>query len=270
MSHTLAVVTVVYENYTILDDYFASFNKQTDKNFHIYVVDTSLNKKRVSLPIFASYIPTSNKGYAHGVNQGVKKGMSQNLRLFAVTNSDIVVKDDFVQKAVVSITKHPSSLIGGKIYYAKGYEYHKDRYSNNDTGKVIWYAGGLNDWKQCQTRHRGVDEVESGKYDTIEKTEFITGCMVCFDSSVVKKIGLLDEDYFLYYEDADYCERAKKKNISLVYDPSLVIWHKNAQSTGGSGSGLHQKYQRRNQLTFGLRYAPLRTKLHLLKNYFFS
>ena len=90
---------------------------------------------------------------------------------------------------------------------------------------------------------------------------------MCFDSEVVDKIGFWDEKYFLYYEDADYCERAKKHNIKLWYDPSIVIWHKNAQSTDGSGSVTHQKYQKKAQMRFALKYAPLRTKLHVLKNF---
>ena len=268
MSHTLAVITVVYENYTILDDYFASFNNQTDKNFHIFVVDTSISKKKVTLPDFASYLPAINKGYAFGVNVGLKEAIKQDFSLFAVTNSDITVQNNFIEKTLASITAHPSSLIGGKIYYAKGYEYHKNRYSESDKGNVLWYTGGINDWANCQTKHRGVDEVDSDIYNTFEKTDFITGCLMCLDKKVLDTVGFWDESYFLYYEDADYCERAKKKHVRLFYDPSIVIFHKNAASTGGSGSSIQIKYQQNNQLKFGLTYAPLKTKLHLLKNYF--
>ncbi|PJC81928.1 hypothetical protein CO007_02130 [Candidatus Roizmanbacteria bacterium CG_4_8_14_3_um_filter_36_10] len=88
-----------------------------------------------------------------------------------------------------------------------------------------------------------------------------------FDKEVIKRVGLWDESYFLYFEDADYDEKAKRKGINLYYDPSIVIWHKNAQSTGGAGSSLHQRYQERNRLKFGLKYAPLKTRLYLIKNY---
>lgn len=89
-----------------------------------------------------------------------------------------------------------------------------------------------------------------------------------FDKKVVERVGHWDEDYFLYFEDADFCEKAKRKKIQLYYDPSIILWHKNAQSTGGSGSSLQQKYQLKNRLKFALKYAPLKTKLHLLWNYF--
>ena len=116
-------------------------------------------------------------------------------------------------------------------------------------------------------KHRGVDEIDKDQYDRFEETDFITGCLMLFDKQVLDEVGFLDESYFLYFEDADFCIRAKKKGVKLYYDPSLVIQHKVSQSTGGSGSSLQQKYQSRNRLKLGLKYAPFRTKLHLLKNY---
>ena len=134
---------------------------------------------------------------------------------------------------------------------------------------MLWYTGGSIDWAHAITPHRGVDEVDEGQYDVFEKTEFINGCLMLFDQSVISRVGWWDESYFLYFEDADFCVRAQRKNVSLYYDPSIVIWHKVSQSTGGSGSKLHVKYQERNRLRFGLKYAPFWTKLHLVKNYLF-
>lgn len=257
----------MYRNYTILNGFFASFEKQTDKNFRIYVADLSDEKKDYPYPPFATLIPGDNKGYAHGVNIDIKKAVADKAAQFAVINNDVEVAPDFVAATKKSIIDHPASLIGGKIYYGAGYEYHQDRYAKADLGHVIWYAGGICDWKNAVTMHRGVDEVDKGQFDKLEPTEFITGCLTCFDAGVIDKIGLWDESYFMYYEDADYCERAKRHGVPLFYDPSIVIWHKNAASTGGSGSSLHTKYQRKNHVIFGLRYAPLRTKIHLVKNF---
>ncbi len=114
-----------------------------------------------------------------------------------------------------------------------------------------------------------MDEVDTGKYDKFEETDFVNGALMCFDKKVIDTIGFWDEKYFLYFEDADFCVRAKRAGIKLYYDPTIVVWHKNAQSTGGSGSLIHQNYQTKNRLRFGLKYAPLRTKIHLLKNYLF-
>lgn len=132
---------------------------------------------------------------------------------------------------------------------------------------MLWFAGGKIDWHHALTPHIGVDEIDKGQYNKFKEVDFVNGALMLFDKEVIEKVGFWDEGYFLYFEDADYCVRAKRLGIKMYYDPSIVIWHKNAQSTGGSGSSLHLKYQRSNRLKFGLKYAPLSTKLHLIKNY---
>jgi len=271
MLHKLAIISVVFENYNILKDFFESFTSQKNKNYSVFLADFSVNKQKISsgkLPI--TIIPSQNLGYAHGVNLGLKKAIEDGFKYFCIVNNDIYFKENFVDSVLNSLVWHPSSIIGGKIYYAPRFEYHKDRYKRQDLGRVLWYAGGLIDWKNVYTTHRGVDEVDKGKYDQFEETEFVNGCLMNFDKKVIDKIGFWDEDYFLYYEDADFCQQAKKRGIKLYYDPSVIIWHKNAQSTGGSGSLIHVKYQKENRLKFGLKYAPLKTKLHLIKNSIFS
>lgn len=270
MNEKIAVITVLYENYTILPDFLNSFVKQTINDFHIFIVDLSKNNKQIKLPSFVTLLSGINKGYSYGINLGINEAQKQKYTKFCAINSDVFVSNNFVENTLKSLEKHPFSLIGGKIYYAPGFEYHRDKYTQKDLGKILWYAGGVNDWDNCLTKHRGVDEVDIGKYDIGEKTDFITGCFMSFDISVIKKIGLWDESYFLYFEDADYCERAKRANIAPYFDPKIILWHKNAQSTKGSGSELHQTYQKINQLRFGLKYAPLRTKLHLFFNFFFN
>lgn len=270
MPHKLAVVTVVYENYTVLQDFLKSLEKQTNKNFTLFIADLSKNKKPVERTTFETVIISgSNKGYAHGINIGLKKALENRIQFFCIVNNDTYFKDDFVDLTIKSILNHPSSIIGGKIYYAPGYEYHKNRYSKQELGKVLWYAGGSIDWNHALTPHRGVDEVDHGQYDKVGKTGFVNGALMLFDKSALDRVGFWDETYFLYFEDSDFCVRAKKMGLILFYDPHIVLWHKNSQSTGGPGSKLHEKYQRINRLRFGLKYAPLKTKLHLVKQWLF-
>lgn len=261
----IAILTVNYRNYTVTREFIDCFAPIKSDDFHIFIADLSERKEQLPERPWLSVIPAENKGYAHGVNVGIEAALKQDLDHFVVINNDTRVEKDFVKHVKNSLMHHPKSLIGGKIYYEKGYEYH-DKYAKEESGKVLWYAGGIVDWKNVYTAHRGVDEVDHGQYDAFMQTPFITGCLMLFDHAVVSAIGLWDERYFLYYEDADYCERAKQKHIPLYYDPSVAIWHKNAQSTGGAGSSLHQHYQKKNRFIFGLKYAPFYTKLHLLKN----
>lgn len=271
MNNQIALITVVYQNYSVLKDLFESLEKQSNKNFHVFISDLSKDKQKIAagkLPL--TIINGENKGYAYGVNLGLKKAMEENFNLFCVINNDTILNNNFIDSVLTSILNHPSSIIGGKIYYAPGYEYHKKRYAQKEQGNVIWYAGGSIDWNNMQVKHHHVDKIDDKKNNLSTETDFISGCLMAFDTSVIKSIGYWDERYFLYYEDVDYCVQAQKKGVKLYYDPSIIMWHKNAQSTEGSGSTLHQKYQEKNQLQFALKYAPLRTKIHLLKNYFFK
>ena len=264
----LAIITVVYENYTVLKDFLNCLEKQSTKKFHVFLVDLSETKEKISFErLEATVIEERNKGYSFGVNIGIKEAMKNGFSDFCVINNDVIFKEDFIIKALDVKAKHPSSIVAGKIYYAKGFEYHKDRYRQKDLGNIIWYAGGKIDWNHALTPHRGVDEIDRGQFDHPEKIDFANGALMLFDKTVVDTVGLWNENYFLYFEDADFCVRAKRAKIPLWYEPALVIWHKNAQSTGGSGSKLHQKYQRTSRLRFGLTYAPFRTKIHLLKNF---
>lgn len=266
MKTTLAICTVVYENYEVLHDFIKSLEIQTNQNFHLFIADTSKHPQKIESTVPFTHLKTKNKGYAHGINVCLEKALKKELTQFCIINNDTYFNELFVQRVISSLEKHPDSIIGGKIYYASGFEYHKQRYTKNELGKIIWYAGGTIDWNNVYTHHIGVDEVDTGQFDTIKKTDFITGCLTCFDKTVLDSIGYWDAEYFLYYEDTDFCERAKRKGITLYYDPSIILWHKNAQSTDGSGSELHEHYQNKNRVRFGLKYAPLRTKMHLLKN----
>jgi len=270
MKKTLAVVTTVYKSYEATKDFLSSLAKQKNKDFHLYLADLSDNKKEIKTDVQKTILSSSNLGYAHGLNLGLKKAVEDGLENFCIINNDVFFDESFIDKVTSSITKHPMSVVGGKIYYAPHFEYHKAKYDNSDLGHVFWYAGGTIDWKNVTTPHRGVDTVDKNQFNNFEKTGFITGCLMCFDKKTIEKVGYFDESYFLYYEDADFCVRAQKNKVTLFYDPTIIIWHKNAQSTNGAGSMIHQKYQRKNRLKFGLKYAPLRTKLHLIKNLFYK
>ncbi len=159
MSHTLAIVTVIYKNYSILNDFFDSFARQSSDNFIIYVVDLSEQPQKFTHPSFVRVLNSTNKGYAHGINTGLKKAIEAGYSFFSIINSDTTVDQNFVKNSIIRIIEKPDSIIGGKIYYYPGCEYHKDRYTKDQLGGVIWYAGGHIDWKNVVGVHRGVDTV---------------------------------------------------------------------------------------------------------------
>lgn len=92
--------------------------------------DLSKNKNPISLPSFASIQDGLNKGYAYGINMGIKRALEEGYEFFCVVNNDTVLSPDFIESMKLSLNKNRSSIIGGKIYYAKGYEYHKGTYKD--------------------------------------------------------------------------------------------------------------------------------------------
>lgn len=207
-----------------------------------------------------------NLGFAGGNNVGIKYALDQGASYVLLLNNDTVLDKNLIKELLKAVQSTDQVGIAvPKIYFAKGFEYHKDKYKEEDLGKVIWYAGGNMDWKNVIGYHRGVDEVDHGQFDVAEETDFATGCCMLVRKEAFEKIGLLDEKYFLYYEDSDFSQRIKNAGYKIVYDPKAMLWHKNAGSAGGSGSSLQDYYITRNRLRFGSEYASFRTKLSLFR-----
>lgn len=210
-----------------------------------------------------------NLGFSGGQNIGIRYALENNAAYVLVLNNDTKLDEDIVYRLVEAAqTDKLIGIISPKIYFAKGYEFHKDMYSEKDLGKVIWYAGGLMDWKNVLGKHRGVDEVDKGQYEKTEETDFATGCCMLIKKEVFEKTGYFDERYFLYYEDNDFSQRVKSKGYKIIYEPKGILWHRNAGSSGGSGSTLQDYYITRNRLLFGMKYAPVRSQIALLRESF--
>lgn len=207
-----------------------------------------------------------NLGFSGGSNVAIRHALKEGSDYVIILNNDTYVDKEFIEKLIkIAEKSEENGILVPKIYFAPGYEFHKGKYKKEELGRVFWYAGGEMDWNNVIGHHRGVDEVDRGQYETTKETELATGCCMLIKKEVFEKIGLFDDKYYLYYEDADLSMRAKKKGFKIVYVPSSIIWHKNAGSAGGSGSKLQDYYITRNRLFFGINYAPIRAKIALLK-----
>lgn len=244
---------------------------QSLKKSEVIVVDNgstdgSVRAIRDKFPEIKILENKKNLGFAKGNNVGIRYALNQGADYIILLNNDTIVEiNTLVRLIEVASSNNRIGILGPKIYFAKGFEFHQGRYKKNELGKVIWYAGGLIDWRNVLGVHRGVDEVDEGQYDKQEEVEFVSGCCMFIKREVFKKIGLLDERFFLYFEDLDFCLRAKKVGFRIVYVPEAVIWHKNAATVGGSGSDRQRYHYRRSRLIFGLRFAPIKTKLALIR-----
>lgn len=239
-------------------------------DLHVLVIDNgsepfNIDEKQFD-DINLSIVKTpDNLGFSGGHNFGLKRILDQGADFVLILNNDTVLDKNLLIELINPFKKDAKvGITVPKMYFAPGFEFHKDRYKKNETGKVFWYAGGDIDWKNVYPKHRGVDEVDSGQYDKTEETDFASGACLMIKRDALIKVGFLDERYFMYFEDADWNIRAKKAGFKALYVPKAVLWHINAASSS-SGSLLHDYFITRNRMLFGLTYAPLRVKISLIK-----
>ena len=207
----------------------------------------------------------ANLGFAGGNNVGMRAGLNRGCDYVMILNNDTFVHRKLAVQLVNAIEKDKKiGIVSPKIYFAKGYEFHKKRYKKSDLGKVLWYTGGIIDWKNIYGENRGVDEVDKGQYEKVEEIDFATGACFLVRARALQEVGLFDEKYFMYKEDEDLAVRMKRKGWKIIYEPKGVVWHKVAQSSG-IGSNLNDYFISRNILVFGFRYGSLRTKLALMR-----
>lgn len=219
-------------------------------------------------PLLKLIETNKNLGYAGGNNVGLKYALENKYDFVWIVNPDIVVDPKALDEALKVMTKDDkTAVVASKVYFASGYEFHKNRYGKKELGKVIWYAGGENDWKNVFAIHYGMNEVDKGQDDKEKEVGFATGSSMLIRCDALKITGIIDEKYFLYYEENDLCQRFRKAGWKLMYAPKSIVWHKVGQAAG-IGSALADYYIARNRLLFGMRWAPFKTKLSLIKESF--
>ncbi|RJQ37723.1 glycosyltransferase family 2 protein [Candidatus Microgenomates bacterium] len=264
----IGIVILNYNGESDTGQCLESINKldlSKDLELKVVVVDNA-SKQELRIKGIEIIRNKKNLGFAGGNNIGIRYLLEQEVDYILILNNDTIVDKNLVNELIETAKSNEKiGIVVPKIYFEKGYEFHKERYKKEDLGKVIWYAGGIMNWKNILGYHKGVDEVDCGQYSKVEETEIGTGCCMLIKKEVLKRIGLFDEKYFLYYEDADLSQRVKKAGYKIIFSPKAIIWHKNAGSTGGSGSDLQDYYISRNRIIFGFRYASLRTKIALIK-----
>lgn len=243
----------------------------SDAEHKVIVVDngskdgsvTAINKKFPEVDILQN---GANEGFSGGFNRGMKYAYLWGADYILIINNDALTEDANLLTSMIGLFKGDGSIgvISPKIYFAPGFEFHKDRYSRQDLGKVIWYGGAKFDWKNIRSIHRGIDEVDALKYGQAEEIDMVTGCCMMIKREVLEKVSSFDDDLFLYFEDIDFTKRVKIAHFKTYYDGRVAIFHK-ASQTAGIGSEITDFFHTRNRLVIGFRYGSLRTKLALLR-----
>ncbi len=229
----------------------------------LFFLKNSSFKRRVP---FKLIFKRKNLGSAGGYNLGAKAALKWGADFILLVNNDILINDPSILRKLVKTAKsHPDiGLVSPKLYFAPGFEFQKNRYTPSNRGHVIWYAGGTFDWNNVLAVHRGIDEVDSGKYDRVEPTGFVSGSAMLVSRAIFDRHIFWDESLFAYLDDNDFQQRVHRAGFQLYYDGATNIYHK-VSRTAGIGSSSSDYYLTRNRLIFGMRYAPLRTKVALLR-----
>ena len=151
---------------------------------------------------------------------GLKYALENNADYIWIVNPDIKVAPKALEEMVKVMDKDEKvAVVASKVYFAAGYEFHKEQYNKTDLGKVIWYAGADNDWDNVFAKHFGIDQVDKGQFDKEIEIGYASGSSMLIRAEVLKKVGLIDEKYFLYYEENDLCQRIKLAGYKLMYTP---------------------------------------------------
>jgi len=232
-----------------------SLEKISYNNYEIIIVDNgseieSVLKIKKQYPEIKIIENEKNLGFAGGNNVGVKYAMKNNADYVLLLNNDTTVEKDFLNKLVeIGESDKKNGLFGSKIYF----------YSEQNR---IWFAGGKVNWLRNKGTHIGLDEIDQNQYNKIKEVDYLTGCCLLIKKEVIEKIGVLEEDYFLYYEDTDFCLRAKNIGYNCVYVPKSKIYHKISRSTK-PGSPSYIYYHTRNGLVLAKRNGLLLNKIVL-------
>jgi GT2 family glycosyltransferase len=186
---------------------------------------------------------TENLRFSRGNNEGIRYAMDQQADYLMLLNDDIKVDADIIAELVAVAEADASiGIVGPKIYYFQ-------------PADQIWFAGGDVHLAKGTCSHRGIREIDHGQYDAVSDCDYITGCALMIKRSVVAKIGMLDPAYLAYYEDTDWCWRAKLAGYRCVYVPRAKMWHKISASTGGQVTRYKIRHKLRSGFIFFRRYA---------------
>ena len=185
-----------------------------------------------------------NVGYARGNNCGSQRALEHGAQYILLLNDDTTVSTDLLESLVEIGERIPDvGMLGPAIYFF-------------DEPDRIWFGGARFDKQTCAISTTKFNEMHNGKDSDPIESDYITGCSLLVRREVAERIGLLDERFFLYWEDVDWGLRAKNAGFSNMVVPNAHIWHKVSVSTGGPQSPLKAYHKTRSHLLMAKIHSP--------------
>lgn len=179
----------------------------------------------------------ANLGFAAGNNAVLRHIQSP---FVVLLNPDVELASNWLSQLITPLAAEPTIGVAGcKIY-------EPDR-------TTIQHAGGYIMRPQALSGHYGLGERDVGQYEKQQDVEYVMGAAMAIRQEVIRSIGLLDEGFFLYYEDVDYCERARRAGYRVAYIPGAHLVH-NESSTTQRGSVFYYGHIHTSRWRYMLKY----------------
>ena len=253
---TLTVVVLSWNGLSLTRDTLCSLEAcqvPGDWRLRVLVVDNassdgSPQMVRDEFPGVELLALPENRRFAGGNNEGLRRALDAGADAVMLLNNDVVADPKMIAKLLAALDEQPDAGAAAPlIYFAPP----SDR---------IWYGGGRCRPWLAHSSHRGLRDRDRGQYRSIEDTGYLTGCCLLARAEAWRKVGLLDERYFIYAEDADWSLRARAAGFRLLFVPTARLWHRvsasSANATGGHSMSAWKVYQRlRANVTLWARHA---------------
>ncbi|MDH3216219.1 MAG: glycosyltransferase family 2 protein [Candidatus Krumholzibacteria bacterium] len=186
-----------------------------------------------------------NLGYSQGNNVGITHALDTGAGYILLLNNDTIVDRALVDNLLYAFATHARTGIAGpKIYFASPPD-------------QIWFAGGEVSLAKGTARHIGIRHRDVGQFDSMREVDYVSGCALIAKREVFQTIGLLDPSYRAYFEDTDFCMRARRHGFEIRYVPAAKVWHRVSSSVGGQLSWRKMSQKFKSTLRFFARYSSL-------------
>jgi GT2 family glycosyltransferase len=245
---SVVAIVVNWNGRELLEPCISTLLASTYPNLSVVVVDNASTDG--SQDFVRSHFPTvrllandRNLRFAGGANTGVRLALDENADYVLVLNNDTEMAPETVAALVAAARERPrAAFLGPMIYYA-------------DAPTTIWSFGGKVSYWTGNIRHVGIREVDRGQYAQVLDVDYLTGCALMGSTAAIRAIGLMDEDYYMYNEDTDWCVRARELGYSVLAVPGAKVWHRVSMSSGGGLSSFKVYHRLRSTLRFFGRHA---------------
>lgn len=182
----------------------------------------------------------SNRGYAGGCNAGAERALARGAEHLLFLNNDATIDEGTIPALLEAARVHPDAILGPKIVYS-------------DRPETVWSAGGEVSGPLLRNHHRGEGEPASD-HQLDRRVSWTTGCALFVSASCFRRIGPLDERYFLYLEDTDWCLGAARLGVETWFVAGAVVRHEVSRTLRSPALTSYVRYYAyRNQYQLAMR-----------------